>query len=63
MFNVDENEVGMQTLLEINFFSVEINIFLLVASPCYLVFKVVAKPTFQVAILGGHVTGHQLSDL
>ena len=34
----------------------EINFFLLVASPCYLVFKVVAKLTYLVAITGGHIT-------
>ena len=41
----------------------ENNIFLLVASACYLVFKVVAKLTYLVAIIGGHacnsiVTAH-----
>ena len=41
----------------------ENNIFLLVASACYLVFKVVAKLTYLLAIIGGHgcnssVTAH-----
>ena len=31
-------------------------LFLWVASTCYLVFKVVAKLTYLVAIIGGHVT-------
>ena len=34
----------------------EIIFFLWVASTCYLVFKVVAKLTYLVAIIGGHVT-------
>ena len=33
----------------------EINFFLWVASTCYLEFKVVAKLTYLVAIIGGHV--------
>ena len=34
----------------------EINFFLWVASTCYLEFKSVAKLTYLVAIIGGHVT-------
>ena len=36
--------------------SVRNKLFLWVASTCYLVFKVVAKLTYLVAIIGGHVT-------
>ena len=34
----------------------DIYFFLWVASTCYLVFKVIAKLTYLVAIIGGHIT-------
>ena len=37
-------------------FTVRNKLFLLVASTCYLVFKVVAEQAYLVAIIGGHVT-------